>query len=45
MFGGQVFSQDLLTQGLAEKAELEQKLFEGAVAAYGDGDFIGFKIG
>lgn len=45
MFGGQIFSQDLLTQGLAEKAELEQKLFEGAAAGYGDGDFIHFRIG
>lgn len=45
MFGSQLFGQDLLSQGIAEKEKLEAKLFEGSAAGFGDGDFSGFYIG
>jgi spore maturation protein SpmB len=45
MFGSQLFGQDLIAQGIAEKEKLETALFEGAAAGFGDGDFCGFLIG
>jgi hypothetical protein len=43
LFGGQVFSTDLLQQGLAEKEKLEQQLFTNA-AGFGDSDPVMFFV-
>ena len=43
LFGGQVFSTDLLQQGLTEKEKLEQQLFTSA-AGYGDSDPVMFFV-
>lgn len=45
LFGGQVFSSDIVTQGLIEKKELEQMLLTGASPGMGDADPIMFFVG
>jgi len=46
LFGGQTFnSTDLMTQGTAEKAELEKKLYEGNSPGFGDADPAMFFVG
>lgn len=45
LFGGQVFSSDIVTQGLNEKKELEQMLLTGASPGMGDADPIMFFVG
>lgn len=44
LFGGQVFTADLLQQGLTEKKDLETQLFTNA-AGYGDSDPAIFMLG
>ena len=44
LFGGQVFSSDIMTQGMAEKEKLETQLFTNA-AAFGDGEPVSMMIG
>lgn len=45
LFGGQVFSSDLMTQGREEKAALEQMLLTGASPGMGDADPVMFFVG
>lgn len=35
LFGGQIFSSDMMTQGLEDKARLEEALFTGATPGFG----------
>ena len=44
MFGGQIFTQDLMTQGMAEKEKLETQLYTNA-AGFGDAFPVTFMIG
>ena len=43
--GGLINATDFLSQGLAEKTDLENKLFTGASAGFGDSDPIMFVMG
>lgn len=45
LFGGQVFSSDIVTQGLQEKDKLEQMMLTGASPGMGDADPIMFFVG
>jgi hypothetical protein len=45
LFGGGTINPALLEQGLKEKDSLEEKLFSGASAGFGDSDPILFRIG
>jgi hypothetical protein len=45
LFGGGTLNVDLLSEGLAEKEKLEQKLLTGASAGFGDSDPITMMIG
>jgi len=45
LFGGQVFSSDIVTQGLTEKDKLEQMMLTGASPGMGDADPIMFFVG
>lgn len=45
LFGGQVFSSDIVTQGLQEKEKLEQMLLTGASPGFGDADPVMFFVG
>jgi hypothetical protein len=46
LFGGGVINyNDLLSQGLKEKETLEEKLYTGASAGFGDSDPIMFFMG
>ena len=44
VFGGQLFSQDIMTQGQSEKDKLEQQLFTNS-GGFGDSDPVSFFIG
>lgn len=44
LFGGQLFSQDIMTQGQSEKEKLEQDLFTTS-AGFGSSDPVSFFIG
>ena len=44
LFGGQLFSQDIMTQGQSEKERLEQDLFTTS-AGFGSSDPVSFFIG
>ena len=43
--GGQVNHNDMMSQGLTEKAALEEKLFNGSAAGFGDSAPISFFLG
>ncbi len=43
--GGQINSNDLTSQGLAEKEKLEEKLFTGATPGFGDAPPTAFMVG
>jgi hypothetical protein len=45
LFGGQVFSSDIVTQGLNEKDKLEQMMLTGASPGMGDADPVMFFVG
>jgi hypothetical protein len=45
LFGGGTLNIDLLSEGLAEKEKLEQKLLTGASSAFGDADPPIFMVG
>jgi hypothetical protein len=44
LFGGQLFSQDIMTQGQSEKEKLEQDLFSTS-AGFGSSDPVSFFVG
>lgn len=43
--GGSINFNDLLSQGLAEKEKLEEKLYSGATPGFGDSDPVAFFVG
>lgn len=45
LFGGQVFSSDLMTQGIEDKRRLEEQLFTGATPGMGAAEPVMFLIG
>lgn len=45
LFGGQVFSSDMMTQGIEEKKRLEEQLYTGAAPGMGAADPVMFLIG
>ena len=45
LLGGGALNYDILQEGIAKKAELEEKLMTGGSAGFGDGDPIDFFVG
>jgi len=45
LFGGQIFSTDLMTQGIQEKQKLEEQLFTGATPGMGSAEPTLFVVG
>ena len=45
LFGGQVFSSDIMTQGMDEKRRLEEQLYTGAAPGVGAVEPVMFLVG
>ena len=45
LFGGQVFSSDIMTQGMQEKQRLEEQLYTGAAPGVGSVEPVMFVVG
>jgi hypothetical protein len=45
LFGGQVFSSDIMTQGMEEKKRLEEQLYTGSAPGMGAVEPVCFIVG